>query len=68
MTNNKQLNNTSLIWPTLAIVTFLGLVIALATTAEGATNPAAIVAILFAGTALVRTLPDAYIWWRTTAG
>ena len=38
MTNNKQLNNTSLIWPTLAIVTFLGLVIALATPVEGATK------------------------------
>ena len=29
---------------------------------------AAIVAILFAGTALMRSLPDAYIWWRTFAG
>ena len=29
---------------------------------------AAIVAILFAGTALIRALPDAYFWWRTYIG
>ena len=38
------------------------------TTVDWLIGIAAIIAILFVGTALIRALPDAYFWWRTYIG